>query len=176
MSSRNVTARQYLGLDVSLTKTGWAVLRLSPGDERPQIVEYGLIKSTAKLSDGERLRQVFEGIQSVLARYPDLERQISREGGIVRFNLATKQIFKAHGVTEYALHDWEIRDVNIQTVKAWARRVTGSPGKRNDKDMIAEALRIYFDDPDLQFNKGGDEADAVAVVISYLVSEGLVAA
>lgn len=168
--------KEYLGLDISLTKTGWAVLRLAPGAKRPEIVEYGLIKSDAKRSDGERLRQVFEGVRDVLARYPLLERQISREGGIVRFNLATKQIFKAHGVVEYTLHDWEIYDVNIQTVKAWARRITKSPGSRKDKDMIAEALRIYFDDPELKFNKGGDEADAVAVVISYLLNEGLVAA
>lgn len=164
--------RLFLGLDVSLTKTGWAVLRLSNSADRPEIVEYGLIKSTAKLSDGERLRQVFEGIREVLQRFPDLERQIAREGGIVRFNLATRQIFKAHGVTEYALHDWEIHDVNIQTVKAWARRLTCSPGKRNDKDMISEALRIYFKDPSLVFNKGGDEADAIAVVITYLHSIG----
>jgi Holliday junction resolvasome RuvABC endonuclease subunit len=169
-------SREFLGLDVSLTKTGWAVLSLPHGADRPQIVEYGLIKSTAKLSDGERLRQVFDGIRDVLERYPHLEHQIAREGGIVRFNLSTKQIFKSHGVIEYALHDWEIHDVNIQTVKAWARRLTGSPGKRSDKDMIAEALRVYFDDPNLKFNKGGDEADAVAVVITYLISEGLVAA
>ena len=82
--------------------------------------------------------------------------------------IPTKQIFKAHGVTEFSLADYTIHDVNITTVKAWARRVTGSPGKRNDKDMIAEALRIYFDDPEMKLNKEGDEADAIAVGIVYL--------
>ncbi|MFS0841197.1 crossover junction endodeoxyribonuclease RuvC [Paenibacillus sp. 1P03SA] len=168
--------RYYLGLDTSLTKTGWAVVKVYDGCLTPEIVDYGLIKSTPKLSDGERLRQIYAGITEVLERYPQLERDISREAGIVRFNLPTKQIFKAHGVTEFALSDWRIHDVNIQTVKAWARRITGSPGKRNDKDMIAEAVRIYFGMPDLKLNKEGDEADAIAVVVSHLLNQGLVAA
>lgn len=166
-----------LGLDTSLTKTGYAVLHvLIPSSDDPvvEIVEYGLIKTSAKLSDGERLRQIVTGIEAIIQRYPGLSPVIPREAGIVRFNLPTKQIFKAHGATEYALADFEIRDVNIQTVKAWARRITGSPGKRQDKEMIAEAVRIYFEDPELQLNKEGDEADAIAVALSYLIAEGII--
>lgn len=111
----------------------------------------------------------------MIGKYPHIERTIPREEGIVRHNLPTRQIFKAHGVTEFSLADYNIEDINIQTVKAWARRVTNSPGKRNDKDMIAEAVRIYFGDPDLPLNKGGDEADAIAVTLVHLIREGLVA-
>lgn len=174
--------RLYLGLDTSLTKSGWAVISVSNGT--PSLVDYGLIKSNVygvdldgkkrKLSDGERLRQIHAGIVEVIEKYPNIERTIPREAGIVRFNLPTKQIFKSHGVTEYALADYEIYDINIQTVKAWARRVTNSPGKRNDKDMIAEAVRIYFKSPDLPLNKGGDEADAISVVITYLIQKGVI--
>ena len=159
--------RHFLSLDTSLTKSGWAILAVDTC-QRVRVVDYGLIRSTAKLSDGERLRQIHAGIMDVRGRYPGVESDIPREAGIVRFNLPTKQIFKAHGVTEFSLADYTIHDVNITTVKAWARRVTGSPGKRNDKDMIAEALRIYFDDPEMKLNKEGDEADAIAVGIVYL--------
>jgi Holliday junction resolvasome RuvABC endonuclease subunit len=159
-----------LGLDTSLTKSGFAVIQVV--DRKATILEYGLIKTNAKLSDGERLRQIVEGIEVIIEKYP-LYPTIPREAGIVRFNLPTKQIFKAHGATEYALADFQIHDINIMTVKAWARRVTGSPGKRQDKAMIAEAVRIYFDDPDMKLNKEGDEADAIAVALSYLISEGI---
>lgn len=160
-------------MDTSLTKSGWAII--SVAHRKASLVDYGLIKSTAKLSDGERLRQIHEGIVGVIEKYPQIERTIPREEGIVRHNLPTRQIFKAHGVTEFSLADYNIEDINIQTVKAWARRVTGSPGKRNDKDMIAEAVRIYFGDPDLPLNKGGDEADAIAVTLVHLIREGLIA-
>ncbi|WP_429367782.1 crossover junction endodeoxyribonuclease RuvC [Paenibacillus sp. DS2015] len=162
----------HLGLDTSLTKSGYAVISVT--DRKPTLVDYGLIKSTAKFSDGERLRQIHAGITDVLGRYPNVERVIPREAGIVRFNIPTKQIFKSHGVTEFALADYEIYDINIQTVKAWARRITGSPGKRNDKAMIAEAVRIYFDNPELPLNKDGDEADAITVILSYLIRENMI--
>jgi crossover junction endodeoxyribonuclease RuvC len=160
-----------LGLDTSLTKSGYAVLQIVGA--RPQLVEYGLIKTDSKRSDGERLRSIVDGIERIIRRYP-LHPVIPREAGIVRFNLPTKQIFKAHGATEYALADYKIHDINIMTVKAWARRITGSPGKRQDKAMIAEAVRIYFQNPELKLNKEGDEADAIAVALSYLIAEGVI--
>lgn len=162
----------HLGLDTSLTKSGWAIITVA--DRKPYLTAYGLIKSNSKLTDGERLRQIHAGILDVIAKYPQIERTIPREEGIVRHNLSTRQIFKAHGVTEFSLADYEIADVNIQSVKAWARRVTDSPGKRNDKDMIAEAVRIYFRAPELPLNKGGDEADAVAVTLVHLIREGVI--
>lgn len=165
--------RLYLCMDTSLTKSGWAVLSVT--NRKVSVVEYGLIRSTAKLTDGERLRQIHDGITAVLAKYPNVERTIPREEGIVRFKIATRQVFKAHGVTEFSLADYDIIDVNIQTVKAWARRITGSPGKRQDKAMIAEAVRKYFGDATMKLNKEGDEADAISVGIVYLTKEGLIA-
>lgn len=158
---------RILALDTSLTKSGWAVLTVDNG--KPSIVDYGLIKSNAKLSDGERLREIHSGIMDVLSKY-SVDNVIPREAGIVQFNLPTKQIFKAHGVTEFALADYEIYDINIQTVKAWARRVTGSPGRRNDKAMIAEAVTIEYGEG-IAFNKGGDIADAIAVGTVYLLTK-----
>ena len=158
---------RILALDTSLTKSGWAVLSADNGE--PSIVDYGLIQSNAKLSDGERLREIHSGIMDVLSKY-SVDNVIPREAGIVRFNLPTKQIFKAHGVTEFALADYEIYDVNIQKVKAWARRVTGSPGKRNDKAMIAEAVTIIYGEG-IAFNKGGDIADAIAVGTVFLLTK-----
>lgn len=164
---------RILALDTSLSKSGWAVITVTNG--RPSVTDYGLIKSDAKLSDGERLRQIHSGILSVLERYPDVDKVIPIEDGIVRFNTATKQIAKARGVIEFSLADYTLVGVNIASIKAWARRVTGSPGKRNDKAMIAEAVALYYADATIEFNKGGDIADAVAVGTVYLINEGVIA-
>lgn len=110
----------------------------------------------------------------MITRYTGIERIIPREEGIVRYNLATRQVFKAHGVTEFSLSDFDIVDINIQKVKAWARRVTGSPGSRKDKEMVAEAVRKYFGNDGMKLNKGGDEADAIAVTLVYLIRENII--
>lgn len=163
---------RILALDTSMSKSGWAVISVI--DRKPTVIDYGLIKTNAKLTDGERLRQIVDGIHEVISRYPDIEATIPREEGIVRHNIATRQVFKAHGASEFALANYDIHDVNIQTVKAWARRVIGAPGKRQDKDMIAEAVREYFTNPQMRLNKEGDEADAISVGIVYLKREGAI--
>jgi crossover junction endodeoxyribonuclease RuvC len=165
--------KRYLAMDTSLTKSGWTVIAVT--DRMPSVIDYGLIRSTAKLTDGERLRQIHAGIADVLARYPDVERTIPIEDGIVRFNTATKQIAKARGVIEYSFADYVIVGVNIQTVKAWARRIISADGKRKDKEMIAEAVRVYFGwDADKTF-PSDDITDAIAVGVVYLTSDGLIA-
>lgn len=164
----------HLGLDTSLTKSGWAIIAVAR--RKASLIDYGLIRSNARLSDGERLRQIHAGILDIIAKYPQIDRTIPREEGIVRFNLPTRQVFKAHGVSEFALADYNIADVNIQTVKAWARRITDSSGGRKDKAMIVEAVRKYFGNPFLRLNREGDEADAIAVTLVHLQREGLIAA
>jgi crossover junction endodeoxyribonuclease RuvC len=166
------TQKLYLSMDTSMSKSGWAVLRVEDGSV--SIVDYGLIRSNAKLTDGERLRQIHAGITDVLAKYPDVERVIPMEDGIVRFNTATKQIAKSRGVIEFSFADYEIADVNIQTVKAWARRVISADGKRKDKEMIAEAVRKYFGWSADKAFPSDDISDAIAVGIVYLTREELI--
>lgn len=152
-----------MSLDISLSKTGWAVLSVSD-DGTLSIVDYGLIRSNAKKTDGERLREIHAGVLDVLSHY-DVEKTISREAGIIRFNTASKQIYKATGVIEFALDGYTIVDVNIQTVKAWGRRLTGLKG--NDKSIVTDAVRAYFNDPTIP---GDDICDAIAVGVVFLAS------
>lgn len=166
---------QILALDTSLSKSGWAVLSVK--DRRASVVDYGLIKTNAKLTDGERLRQIVDGIHEVLSKYPNIDRTIPREEGMVfGFPTATKQIFKSHGVTEYALEDYDIADVNIQSVKAWAAKVTGvkAKGSKETKANVANAVMQTLGLSEIKSNTGGDVSDAMAVGIVYLKREGLI--
>ena len=165
---------QILALDTSLTKSGWAVL--SVDNRKASVVDYGLIKTNAKLTDGERLRQIVDGIDEILRKY-DVDPSIPREEGMVfGFPTATKQIFKAHGATEYALAEYTIKDVNIQTVKAWATQVTGikAKGSKDTKANVALAVEQTLGLSEIKYNTGGDVSDAMAVGIVYLKREGAI--
>jgi len=165
---------QILALDSSLSKTGWAIVAVK--DRKPTVLDCGLIKTNSKHTDGDRLRQIYDGIKAVLDEYPNIHKIIPIEEGIVRFNTATKQIAKARGVIEFSLEDYELEGVNISTVKAWARRITNSPGKRNDKAMIGEAVTEIYGEVDGLYTPRGrlidDISDAIAVGTVWLIREG----
>lgn len=167
---------QYLGIDLSLTKTGWAVITVQ--DRKPSVLDFGLLTTDAKSSDGERLRTIVDGMRYITEQYPDLNDNVAREKGIVKFPLPTMQVFKAHGSFEYAMVDYNVEDVPIATVKAWARRITDSPGKRNDKEMVAEAVTKYYGkDIDFYTKRGkliDDISDAIAVITVWLMKNGLI--
>ena len=156
---------RVLSLDSSLSKTGWAVLNVSSGTVSVDSV--GLIKTDAKKPDGERLRQINDGIMSILSDYPDIHTVIPIEEGIVRFNTATKQIAKARGVIEFSLEDYTLEGVNISTVKAWARRHLNAPKSRKDKAVVAEAVEDLYGSVDGLYTARGklvdDISDAIAV-------------
>jgi len=166
---------RILALDTSLTKTGWAVISVT--DRKPAVIDYGLIKTNAKLTDGERLRQIVDGINAIIEQYPDIERHIPREAGMVfGFATATKQIFKSHGATEFALADFTVEDVNIQSVKAWASGVTGvkAKGSKETKANVAKAVEMTLGLSDIKNNAGGDITDSIGVAIVYLKRIGAI--
>lgn len=166
----------YLGIDLSLTKTGWAIISVENG--RPSVVDFGLLRTDAKMTDGERLRTIVDGLRAIVAEYPDISESVAREAGIVKFPKPTMQVFKAHGAFEYALVDYSVEDVPLATVKAWARRITDSPGRRNDKEMVAEAVTKYYGKPiDFYTSRGkliDDISDAIAVITVWLVKQGII--
>ena len=164
---------RILALDTSLTKSGWAVL--SVNNRKASVVDYGLIKTNAKLTDGERLRELHSGIVAILGEYPDIDSVIPIEDGIVRFNTATKQIAKARGVIEFSLVDYQLEPINIASVKKWAREVTGVTGRDGmKKENVEAAVKQYFGIDELRNNKGGDCSDAIAVGTVYLKREGAI--
>src|SRR5690606_3151230 len=101
----------YLGIDLSLTKTGWAIIEVK--DRKPSVVDFGLLKTTADLTDGERLQTIVNGLHAIIKQYPDIHESVAREAGIVKFPKPTMQVFKAHGAFEYALVDYSVEDVPL---------------------------------------------------------------
>ena len=164
---------QILCLDTSLSKSGWAVISVT--DRKPHVIDYGLIKTDAKLTDGERLRQLHSGIVAILEEYRNIDEVIPIEDGIVRFNTATKQIAKARGVIEFSLVDYRLEPINIASVKKWAREVTGVSGKDGmKKENVELAVKTYYGLSEIKNNKGGDCSDSIAVGTVYLKRIGAI--
>lgn len=165
----SATTRRWLSLDISLTCTGWAVLEGTK--DAMELLDYGHIKTVAKkgktaYTTGQRLRTIYDAMTDLVARYPDVDKQVPREAGFVKFANATKQIQRATGVCEMALSDFELIDVNPSVPKKWARDYLGISYNRVDKEMVEEAVRAFLKLPDLQFVTD-DESDAVAVGLVY---------
>lgn len=165
---------RILSLDTSLTKSGWAIL--SVNNRKVTVEDYGLIKTNAKLTDGKRLRQIHDQLLGVIAKYPDIERTIPIEEGIMRFAVATKQVSKARGIFEFTLDDYEFSSVGIQSVKSWATTVTSvkAKGSKETKANVEQAVKQTLGLDEIRDNKGGDCSDAIAVGIVYLKREGAI--
>src|SRR5699024_11445155 len=68
-----------------------------------------------------------------------------KEASIIRQVSRATPVIKTHAVFEHELADkYRLDDVSNSTVKAWASTVTGSDGKRKDKEMVAEAVEKYY--------------------------------
>lgn len=117
-------------------------------------------------------------MHQIIEKHPNISNDVTREAGIVKFPKPTMQVFKAHGAFEYSVSDYNVIDVPLATVKAWARRITESPGRRNDKDMVAEAIEIYYGETfDYRTRSGklvDDISDAIAVGTVYLVKNDII--
>lgn len=158
--------KRYLGLDLSLSSPGFAVLTLHEGV--PIVLETSHVKTDAKASHGQRLIQ----IQSELLRLVDLYgpfEKVIREKGFSRFAATTQTLFKVVGVSDLVLRDYKIHEIPPTTVK---KAVTGD-GKA-DKSEVADAVHKICRIDRADYFKTDDESDACAVVLAYLIQKGVV--
>jgi crossover junction endodeoxyribonuclease RuvC len=157
--------QRFLGLDLSLSSPGFAIIEVADGI--PRLIAATHVKTSAKQTDGQRLFQISLGLAEFIRDYPF--DGIIREKGFSRFVKATQQIWQVIGVINRDLYDYRITDVSPTTVK---KTLTGD-GKA-DKALVADAVRRLLRlGEDYRF-KTDDESDACAVVLAHLIAEGVV--
>lgn len=98
-----------LGLDVSLTSTGYAIVELfSDGSYR--LVDKGRVKTYSKDPDGVRLWKIRLKISEIVDKYSI--GYVVRERGFTGGSpLSTQQIFKATGVIEQVLAERGLKEI-----------------------------------------------------------------
>lgn len=155
-----------LGLDISLTSTGYAVVEVFE-DGTLKLKEYGRVRTYSKDSDGLRLRKIKARIDLLFDLYPISK--VVRERGFTKGNLATQQIFKATGVCEMLVAEKRIYEIT-QYAPTTIKKYLGGHG-RSSKDDVAKGVLNYF--PDATF-ESDDVSDAIAVVLTYLMDKKVI--
>lgn len=167
----------YVGIDLSFAKSGLAVISVK--DRKPSVKLAYLIVSDTKKTATERIDDTVTEIKYVVAKVG--AEVLVKEASIIRQVSSATPVIKTHAVFEHELADkYRLDDVSNSTVKAWARTVTGSDGKRKDKEMVAEAVLAYYGN-DLReklYTPRGrlldDVADAIALMTLWLEKEGII--
>ena len=168
------TARiRIIGIDPGLRRTGWGVI--DSDGARLVFVACGSVVSDNGESLGARLRQIFDGLQEVLARLSPEEAAIEQTF-VNRDGAATLKLGQARGIALVvpALLGLEIAEYAPNTVK---KTVVGAG--HGDKGQIRAMVKCLL--PRAVFDST-DAADALAIAITHAHSrswrrlEALVAA
>ncbi|PIV90039.1 crossover junction endodeoxyribonuclease RuvC [Candidatus Gracilibacteria bacterium CG17_big_fil_post_rev_8_21_14_2_50_48_13] len=152
-----------LGIDPGLATTGFAIVR-TEASRKPHIEQYGIIKTPAGLSLGERLVMIRADLVELLEKYTP--EHVGIEEVFFGKNVTTAMhVSHARGVIveECARRGMPIAEFNPMQVKL---RITGDG--RADKKQVQSILGIEFG---LQFaSKHDDAADAIAIALCLMHS------
>jgi crossover junction endodeoxyribonuclease RuvC len=154
-----------LGLDLSMSSPGFAVVRKAEG-EAPALIHASHVKTNSKHSHGQRLIAIERHLINLVEQFGPFT-AVAREKGFSQHAMTTQVIFRVVGVSDLALAKegyTKIVDLSPTTVK---KAVAGN-GKA-DKKQVAQAVETFIGE--YQF-KNDDESDAVAVALAYLIQEG----
>ena len=159
---------RILGIDPSLSSTGWAVISIEDG--RPYLLDHGALKTDSKRPHGERLAYIRASLDAVFWEYAPVI-AIPKEKGFSRHARTTQALYKVHGVIEemFAYDDGEVVDIPPTTVK---KHVTGSG--RASKEDVAGAVRQALGLREDYEIKTDDETDAMAVAVAYAIQAGII--
>lgn len=152
-------------MDLSLSSPGYAVIRTSNGN--CELIEKGHIKTDAKKTHGYRLKQIEKVLIGLRDKYE--YEAVIRERGFSRFPKITQTLFKVVGLSDMVFADiGEIIEIPPTTIK---KTLTGNGHAK--KAIVAKNVRkILKLDKSIKFVTN-DESDACAVVVTYLIKEGL---
>ena len=147
---------RIIGIDPGLQATGWGVIASDGAQLRN--VDHGIIRTTTRMSDPERLGQIFEGLQNVIATCQPqtaiIEEIFVKDNprSALRLGLARGVAILACGQTGLALSEISARKVK-QAVTG-----TGAADKKQVANMVSRLLGIPA--------PASDAADALALAIA----------
>lgn len=157
------TSIRIIGIDPGLRRTGWGVVE-SDG-VRLSYVASGLVTSDGEESLGYRLRELYEGLSSVIAAFQPAEAAV--EETFVNENAkATLKLGQARGIAMLApaMKGLKVAEYTPNLIK---KTVTGAghAEKRQIQAMVGFLL------PKAKFDST-DEADALAIAICHANHRG----
>lgn len=149
-----------LGVDPGLATTGYGVIKLQATSDKLQVVNYGCIRTSAKLRFAERLEIIYNGLQKLVEKYhPD---KIAIEKIFFAKNVKTAmQIGEARGVITLIAIQNKIPIVEFTPLQVkQALTGYGQATKEQIQKMVKMILGLK------QIPKPDDAADALAIAIT----------
>lgn len=154
--------KRILGLDVSLSITGFAVIDINTETCECSVVKIGSTNTTKISGRGNKLNFIYR--QMVYLNETFSPEDVVIEKPFSLHNVSTQAIFSAIGAVQMALCEIEPIWYSANELKKY---VAGHG--HSDKSRVAEALKDIF--PGIEF-ANNDESDALGVVITHMeVSE-----
>ena len=155
---------RILGLDPGLRKTGWGVV-VSEGSKL-SFIACGCVESDGTLSLGERLRQLHEGIDRVIATWTPDEVAVE-ETFVNRDPQSALKLGQARGIALVvpALAGLDVAEYAANLVK---KTVVGVG--HADKKQVQMMIRVLLPKAE---TKSADAADALAVAICHAQHRGM---
>lgn len=152
----------YLGLDLSLSCAGYAVVKVV--GEKIRIIEVGHIKTNPRKKHGERLVTIYDKIDELVEKHGEFT-EVAREKGFSRYAATTQALFKVVGVVDYLMSKHGINTIYEYPPTTVKKCLTGY-GYADKKEVEAAVLET-LNSKTLTFATD-DESDALAVIITHL--------
>ena len=158
------TAIRIIGIDPGLRRTGWGVI--DSDGVRLVYVASGLITSDAEDDLAFRLRELFQGLSSVIAAHRPREAAVE-ETFVNKDARATLKLGQARGIALLApaLASLKVAEYPPNVIK---KTVTGAG--HGDKAQVQAMIGYLL--PKASFNSA-DEADALAIAICHANHRGI---
>lgn len=160
-----MSARErYLGLDLSLSSPGLAVVELRRG--KPVLLHVDTLKTSNRWSEGERFDHIAAWLACKYYEWGPFV-TVAREMSVSSRNMHTaRALFGVRAMSSYVFRRSGVEIVDF-TPSAVKKELTGN-GKAEKAD-VENAVRQFF--PKATF-RSDDESDAAAIVLTLLVREG----
>jgi crossover junction endodeoxyribonuclease RuvC len=161
-----MAVKRYLGLDLSLTSPGLAVVEIRRGKLR--LIHLDTLKTSDRWDEGQRYDHVAAWLKCAYYEWGPFE-AVAREMAVGSFNAhINRALFGVRAMSSHVFRatGTVIADFTPSSVK----KEIGGSGKATKKQVEEGVLR-YF--PGAKF-QGDDESDAVAVILTYLIREKLI--
>jgi len=147
-----------LGIDPGLQHTGWGVIQIR--SNQLSFIASGAIHSNTKTPMPARLRQLHDGLQSVISLYKPAETALE-ETFVNKNNASSLKLGQARGaiMLTCSLAGLELSEYSANLVK---KSVVGSG--HAEKEQVAMMVKMLLPTSDA---KSADAADALAVAICH---------
>lgn len=156
-------AEIYLGIDPGLNRTGYAILKRVRN--QPQLMEGGVIRSTASLSLAERVHEIGTGIRELIDEFRPQAMAVEQVFSMARNPKTAVLMAHARGAILFAAAD-RAATVMHYTPRQIKKLLTGSGTASKEQVQLAVQRELRLDrvlDPN-------DVADACAVALCHFHS------